>query len=232
MKIPIESLINAAGSVSPSAKKFSSSYNLVKSIVSSIFLLFLGIVFLFLFLPIGIFFILFSFLWFFTSLNKKRKISSLLKMSEELRSLNLNNEIVKFYFTDISSANSSSESTRFNEDVENVMILTDKKIIFVHVPRVGLSDIGNGNFKKSLALAAKRDDLKEKVKEILEKEGLKNLVDSSRRAYSMNYQEIEKIRFNKTFSKAIFFYRGRKYKYFIRKDQQRDFEDIFKNYFL
>lgn len=151
-------------------------------------------------------------------------------MEKELESTNLKDEKIRFYFTDIDSGNSTSEPKGIKEDLENVMIITEKRIIFIHIPRIGLKEITSGNFKESFQLATQRNGLKTKVEELIEKEGLEALVNSSKKAYSMNYSEIEEIRLKTLLSKCVFIYRGMKYRYFIRRDQIEDFKNIFKNY--
>jgi hypothetical protein len=69
-----------------------------------------------------------------------------------------------------------------------------------------------------------------KVEDDLKQYGLKNLVENSRRAFSMNYNEISEVKVRGVLSKIIFVYRGIKYKYFVRRDQISQFKQIFANY--
>jgi hypothetical protein len=229
--VEVGNAINAAGYLNPTAKKVSSTYNFVKSLIFSIVLFVIGLILFGVAFLIGLILIGVSLVIFFISLNHKKKINRFLKMREELISTFSPDERVSAIFTDIDYGGVSSVQDG-RDEIENVMILTDRRIIFLYVPRVGFDDVTSGNFLQSVGQAMQYNGLMKKVEEQLNTIGISNMIQSSRRVYALNYNEISGIKVNDFFSKVIFLYRGEKYKYFIRKEQLGDFKQIFGNYII
>ena len=224
----VAKIAGEAGNFNPTIKKASSGYNFLQSVIASVVLLLVGIFFLFSILVAGLVIILIAAGIFILSLKKVKRVRGYLKMREDLLSGLTDDEKVSVIFTDID--NGASQENNQKTEIENVMILTDKRIIFLYVPRLGIGDITSGHLIQKLGQAGEYTGLQKKVESEIKESGLRNLVSNSRRAFSMNYTEISEVKIRDVLSKIIFHYRGRRYKYFVLKEQLGQFRKIFSNY--
>jgi len=216
------------GNVNPAAKKVSRKYQFVKDSFTSIILLVIGIVFVFLVWFIGLILIGLSFIIFLVSLRHKKRFDRILKMRQELKDSPSLNEKASYVFTDLDSGKGKNRQG-FVDEKENAMILTEKRIIFMHIPRLKFSDITNGDVLNSIGQAIDYDGVKKKVEEEMTSKGIRNMIKEYT-AYAMNYNDISRIKINLFFSTATFIYRGRKFRYAIRRNQMEQFRQVFANY--
>lgn len=228
-RIGVGNLVNATGNLNKTTRKVSSTYNFVKSLVVGIILFLASFFLFFIAFPLGIFLFIISILLLGSAIYKKRRVNLFLKLQDELMGSLSDEEKVSYFFTDINSQGEISDKG-IKKERENVMVLTDKRIIFLYVPRVGYDDLTDGNALKNIGRGLTYNGLRKKVESELNSVGLNNMIRDSRIKYSLNYDEISEIKIKDLFRKVIFIYRGKKFKYFIRKDEWEKFKKIFKNY--
>jgi hypothetical protein len=222
-------VINAAGNLNKNTRKISSTYNFIKSLVVGIILFFISLFFLGTIIPLGIALMVISLILISIAIYSKKRMNLFLKMQDELMSSLFDDEKVSYFFTDINSQGEISKEGIKNEK-ENVMILTNKRIIILYIPRLGYGDLTEGNALKNIGRGLAYDGLRKKVESELNSEGLNNMIKDSPIKYSLNYDEISEIKVKNLFRKVIFIYRGKNFKYFIRRDEYDKFKEIFKNY--
>lgn len=220
--------VDAAGAVNPTARKISREHNFFKDSIISIILFVFGVFFLFLVWYVGSILILISVLAFFTSKKTRKRFKLISKMREDLRSSPSLDENVSKFFVDVKTGH-GKDKQGYVEDRENVLILTDKRLIFMYIPRVGIEDLTSGNIVGTIGQAVSYDGLKKKVEDEIQKKGVRQMIRENS-SYSMSYDEINKVKISKFTSRITFVYRGFRFKYFIRRSDIDSFRQVFANY--
>lgn len=192
-------------------------YFLKRVFVGSLFFL-LSVFFLIVALPLGILFLIMNFLFFFVLFLNKKRTEFFLRMRKDLKESPTFDEKVHFFFTDINF-----------ETKENVMILTEKRIVFLHIPKFGYDNVISVRDQKALKRNLNFDELKNKVEHELGSMSFREFLKKYD-GYAMDYAGISNVKMNEQKSLVSFYYRGHKVDYKIKKEAFDDFRQHFSHY--
>lgn len=198
-------------------RKKKDKYFLKRYFVGGVFFL-VSLFFLIVALPLGILFLVMNFLFFFILYLNKKRIELFSNMRKDLKESPVFDEDVHFFFTDINY-----------ETKENVMILTEKRIVFLHIPKLGYHNVISEIDSKSLKCNLNYDELQKKVENELSSMTFRDFLKKYD-GYAMDYDGISSVKMDENKLRVSFYYRGHKIDYRVKKDAFDDFRQYFSHY--
>ncbi len=216
------------------AKTISRIFQLRRITIFSYIFLLVGIICLIERVWFGLFFVLGGIWIFVLSVKEIFKVPKYNKLKNKLLSSDMEKEKVSKIFVNISSTITSLEDQR--DETENTMILTDKRIIFVNIPLKNYSnsfEVIKNNLKylrDSLKGTLSYECVEKEVYNKIKKEGLRNIVISSDRAFAIDYSDLKKVRINKLATSIKFYTSKKKYGYRILNKDLPKIKEIFVKY--
>ena len=215
-------------------KTISRIFQLRRTNVFSYLFILVGIICLIEGVWFGLFFVLGGIWIFVLSVKGIFKVPKYSKLKGKLLNSDIEKDKVSKVFVKISSTITSIEDQR--DETENTMILTDKRIIFVNIPIKNYSnslEIIKDNLKylrDSLKGKFSYEDIEKEIYTKIKKEGLRNIISSSDRAFAIDYSDLKKVKINKLTPSIKFYTSKKKYGYRILNKDLPQLKTIFLKY--